>query len=105
MSITLRTLDTHATLDDQQTAIRQTEALGFRLLSLSAGQVGGGRANMLVLTQEPGAPSSPVTLEIVNGALGQDAQEAALTRPGRQLICYGSVSVSSAAQNVAAWRG
>src|SRR5262245_4343089 len=105
MAITLRTFDTTTTLANQQTALRQAEELGFRLLSLTTGQVGGGRANLATLTQEPGAPPAPITLEMVDGVLDQDAQEANLNRPGRRLVCYGSLFVSSAARNVAAWRG
>ena len=104
MAITLRTLDTTPSLADQQTAIRQAEELGFRLVSLSTSRVGGGRANAVTLLQQPGAPPLPITLETVDGALSQDAQEAALNKAGRQLVCYGSLHVDAVAQNVAAWR-
>jgi hypothetical protein len=104
MAITLRTLDTTASLADQQTAIRQAEELGFRLVSLSTARVAGGRANVVTLLQQPGAPALPITLELVDGSLSQAAQEAALNKAGRQLVCYGSLHVNVGAQNVAAWR-
>src|SRR5262249_10205390 len=100
----LRTLDTAATLADQQTAIRQTERLGFRLVSLSIGRVGGGRANAVAFLDQQGALPAPITLEVVDGALAQDAQETALNKAGRQLVCYGSLHVNGLAENVAAWR-
>ncbi len=104
MAVTLRTLDTTSSVADQQIAIRQAEDLGFRLVSVTTGRVGGGVANMVTLLQQPGAPPTPITLEVVDGALNQGAQEAALNNAGRQLICYGSMRVNGVAQNVAAWR-
>jgi hypothetical protein len=105
MAITLRTLDTTASLMHQQTALRQTEELGFSVMTLAIGRVGGGRANLVPFVQQPGAPLTPITLEIVDGALDQDAQEAALNSAVRQLVCYGSLSIAGTPQNVAAWRG
>ena len=104
MEITLRTPDTTQTLANHQTALRQTEALGLRLLSLTTGQITGRRANIVTFVQQDNAPTTPLTLEVVDGALDQDAQEGNLNRPGRELVCYGSLFVSSTARNVAAWR-
>ena len=104
MAITLRTLDTNANLVQQQTAIQQAEDLGFRLLALTTGRVGGGRANLVTFVQMPGAPTTALTLEVVNDALDQDAQEAALNTAGRQLVCYGSLYVQGTPENVAVWR-
>ena len=104
MAITLRTLDTNASLLQQQTAIRQAEELGFQLLSLTTGQVGGGRTNLVTFVQTPGAPATAITLEVVNGTLDQDAQETTLNAAGRQLVCYGSLSVQGTPENVAVWR-
>ena len=103
MAITLRTLDTNASLVRHQTAIQQAEDVGFRLLSLTTGRVGGGRANLVTFVQTPGAPTT-ITLEVVNGALDQDTQEAALNAAGRQLVCYGSLYVQGTPENVAVWR-
>jgi hypothetical protein len=100
MAMTLRTLDTTATLAEQQLAIRQAEALGFRVLSLTVGRAGGGQANLVTFVQQAGAPAQPITLEPLDGALDQNAQEAALNAAGRQVVCYGSLYVQSAPQNV-----
>ena len=104
MAITLRTLDTNASLVQQQTAIQQAEDLGFRLLSLTIGRVGGGRANLVAFVQVPSAPATVLALEVVNGTLDQNAQETALNAAGRQLICYGSLYVQGTPENVAVWR-
>jgi hypothetical protein len=104
MAITLETFDTTATLENHQAAIRQMEKLGFRVVSLTTGHVGGGRANIITLSKEAGAPSAEITLETVDGALDRDAQQGNLNRPGRQLVCYGSLFVGATARNVAAWR-
>ena len=104
MAITLRSLDTAAALADQQKAIQQREELGFRLVSLSPGRIGGTTVNAITFVQQPGAPSVPITLETVDGALSQSAQETALNRPGRLLVCFGSLLVNGMTQNVAAWR-
>src|SRR5437016_2086123 len=100
MAITLRTLDTTASLVEQQKAIRQAEDLGFRLLSLTTGRAGGGRANLVTFVQTPGAPATALSLEVVVGALEQDAQEAVLNTAGRQLVCYGSLYVQETPENV-----
>jgi len=104
MALTLRTLDTNASLVQQQTAIRQAEELGFRLLSLTTDRVGGGRANLVTFVQTPDAPATAITLEVVNGGLDQDAQETALNAAGRQLVCYGSLSIQGTPENVVVWR-
>ena len=54
MAITLRALDTTKGLTEQQTAIRQTEELGFRILSLTTGRLGGGKANLATFVQQAG---------------------------------------------------
>ena len=105
MAVTLRTLSTNGSLAEHQTAVRQAEALGFRVRSLATGRVGGGRANLVTLVQEPGAPAAPIILEIIGGGLTQDAQEEILNTGGRQLVCYGSLAIVGEAENVVAWRG
>jgi hypothetical protein len=104
MAITLRTLDTNASIIQQQITIQQVEQLGFRLLTLTTGRVGGGRANLVTFIQTSGAPATAITLEVVNGAMDQDAQETILNVAGRQLVCYGSLFVQAMSENIAAWR-
>ena len=104
MAITLRALDTTKGLTEQQTAIRQTEELGFRILSLTTGRLGGGKANLATFVQQAGAPTKAIMLQVIDGVLDQDAQEAALNTAGSQLVCFGSLHVDGVPQNVAAWR-
>lgn len=105
MAITLRTLDTTKPLAEQELAVRQAEELGFRLLSLTTGRIGGGKANLATFVQQTGAPTAVITLEEIDGALDRAAAEARLNRAGRELVCYGSLHVQGAPKNVAAWRG
>jgi hypothetical protein len=105
MSVTLRTLDAKEKLSTLQEAIRQAEALAFRLLSITTGHVAGKPASLVALLQAtaPGT-SAPITLDILDGSLSQEAQEAQLNTGGKEIVCYGSLYVEGVARNVAAYR-
>jgi len=105
MSVTLRTLDATATLAGLQQAIRQAEELGFRLNSFMAGRAGGRPANLVTLLQATaGVEPTPLDLEIIDGSLSQDDQEARLNASAKEIVCFGSLYVEGQARNVAAYR-
>ena len=105
MSVTLRILDANATLASHEVTLRQTEALSFRLLSMTTGHERSKPANLVTLLQDPsGLPPSPLRLEMVDGGLDQAAQEAQLNGGARVLVCYGSLYVQNQPRNIAAYR-
>lgn len=105
MSVTLRTLDSTATLPALKEAIRQAEGLGFRLISFMAGRAVGKPANLITLLQAMGgAAPTPLALEVIDENLSQDAQEAQLNTGGRELVAYGSLYVEGQPRNVIAYR-
>jgi hypothetical protein len=104
MSITLRKLDANAQLTNHQTAIRQSEKLAFRLVSITIGHESGNKANLVAFSDDMGGSANPIQLEIIDGGLDQAAQEALLNKEGLALVCYGSLYVKGQPQNVAAYR-
>jgi hypothetical protein len=106
MSIILRTLDANASIAKLTEAVQHHEnTLFLRLISLAAGELGGQRANLATFRQgEITPPAKSAVLETIDGSLSQDAQQALLTAPGRECVCYGTLFVSGAQRNVAAFR-
>ncbi len=105
MAIVLRTLDANAALATLIDDVRYNESFGLRLISLAAGELGGRRASLVTFRQGgAAAPDKPLVLEVVDGALDQAAQQALLTAPGRECVCYGTLYVGGAQRNVAAYR-
>ena len=105
MTVILRTLDGNAGIPMLTDAVRFNEQFGLRLVSLAAGQLGGQRANLATFRQgETVPPARPAVLELVDGALNQDQQQAQLNTPGRTCLCYGTLYVEGAPRNVAAYR-
>jgi hypothetical protein len=106
MSVILRTLDANASIAKLTEAVQHHEnTLFLRLISLAAGELGGLPANLATFRQ--GAitpPAKPAFLEAIDGRLSQDAQQAVLTTPGRECVCYGTLFVSGTQRNVAAFR-
>lgn len=104
MPVSLDVLDSDAPISDLEQAINQTEQLGFRLLSIATGLVGGQRANLVTFAQDGGSNPSPVSLAVIGSSLTKDRQEAALNTSGKSVVCYGSLYVQGRPQNVAAYR-
>ena len=105
MAVSLDVLDAHATLADLQKTLRQTEELGFQLVSITIGIVGGTPASLVTFSQSSaGNPPTSISLEIVDGGLNKDQQEAALNGSGKPVVCYGSLFVEGQRRNVAAYR-
>ena len=105
MPIVLRPLAVDSDLAALTRDIRHIEDLGFELVSIAAGQIGGVAGNLATFRDTTGAgPARPIQLEAIDGSLGQGDQEARLIAPGRECICYGTLFVSRAQRNVAAFR-
>jgi hypothetical protein len=105
MPIVLRPLAADSDLAALTRDIRQIETLGFELVSIAAGHMGGLAANLATFRDTPGPrPARPIQLEAIDGSLGQDDQEARLIAPGRECVCYGTLFVSTTPRNVAAFR-
>ena len=105
MPIILRPLGADSDLDALTREIRRIETLGFELVSIAAGQMGGLADNLGTFRDTTGdRPTRPIQLEVIAGSLGQDDQEAKLIAPGRDCVCYGTLFVSKAQKNVAAFR-
>ena len=105
MPIVLRPLATDSDLAALTRDIRHIENLGFELVSIAAGHMGGLAGNLATFRDTTGArPVRPIQLEAIDGSLGQDEQEARLTAPGRGCVCYGTLFVSRTQRNVAAFR-
>lgn len=104
----LETLDANVTLASLETTIRQTEALGFELITLAKGIVSDQPSNTLTLRRrDPGNGPGPLTLKQVNGSLSLSDQESQLNQGdtgAKKLISYGAVFVQGAETNVAAYR-
>lgn len=109
MSIKLETLPTDATLTSLETTIRQTEALGFELITLAKGVVSGQPSNTLTLRRlDPGNSPSLLTLQEVKGSLSLAEQEIEVNKGeagAKKLISYAAVFVEGQQTNVAAYRG
>lgn len=92
MAISLDILGAHRTLAELQHAIRQTEALPFELLSFAVGIVEGASASLATFVHRvAGGPLPPITLEEIAGNLDRNQQEVELNKPGKQVVCYGSL--------------
>lgn len=97
-----RWLKATATLAGLERTVRQAEELGYRLLSFMAGRAGGRPANLVTLLQAAGgAAPAPIHLEIVDGNLSRDAQEAQLNAGGKEIVSYSSLYVEGQERNVA----
>ena len=106
MAVSLDILDANASLASLEATLQQTEAdLRFTLLSFAAGMVTGQRGN-IVTFQHRGAAAAPaqVSLQVVDGGLSKDEQEAKLNTSGKVVVCYGSLYVAGQPQNVVALR-
>ena len=105
MAISLDILGAKRTLAELQQAIRQTEALPFQLISLAVGIVSGAPANLATFVQSAaGGLLAPIFLEVIAENLDKNQQEVELNKPGRQVVCYGSLYVQGQARNVVAYR-
>ena len=105
MPIILRPLAADSDLAALTRDIRHVENLGFELVSIAAGQLGGLPGNLATFRDTTGAPPTrPIQLEAIDGTLDQDDQEARLIAPGRECVCYGTLFVSRTQRNVAAFR-
>ena len=105
MPIVLRPLAADSDLAGLTRDIRHMEDLGFELVSIAAGHMGGVAGNLATFRDITGARLvAPIQLEAIDGSLGQDEQEARLIASGRECICYGTLLVSRTQRNVAAFR-
>lgn len=104
MSVTLEILAADDALDAHQRVIRRSESRGYTLISLSAGKVGGQRANLVLFDQTPPPPDAPVSLQRIGDGVTKENQEAQLNGLGATIIGYGSVYVDGRLTNVVAYR-
>lgn len=105
MSIVLRPLAADSDLAGLTDDIRRIEHLGFQVISVAAGHMVGLPGNLVTFRDSNGdPPPMPAQLEVIDGALGQDQQQARLTAPGRECVCYGTLYVSKTQRNVAVFR-
>lgn len=109
MSIKLETLDVNATLTSLETAIQQSEAIGFELITFASSVVNGQSANTIVLLRrQPGASPGPLRLQHIadNAVLAQQESDLNAGQDGgKRLISYGTVFVQGQPMNIAAYRG
>ena len=109
MATKLVTLNANDSLRDLQTAIIQTEALGFELITLSRGVVGGLQSNTATFRRlTPGTQPGPLTLLEVAGTRPLPQQDVDVNTGeagGKMLISYSAVLVRGNETNVAAYRG
>jgi len=106
MSYKLEVLASDKPLDNLQTVIRQTEQLGFTLVSLAAGTISSQPGNIATFSRSEAA--GQVFLEPISGVGNSDAQEQQVNMKNgaaRPLVCYGGVIVNGQLANVAAYRG
>ncbi len=108
MSIKLETLDANASLSSLENTIRQSEALGFEMITLARGIVDNIPSNTLTLRRRsPGDGPAPLTLIRVNRGLSlleQETDVALGETNAKKLISYSAVFVSGAETNVAVYR-
>jgi len=105
MSVSLDILGATNTLGELANTIQQTEDLGYSLLSVSVGVVGGAPASLVTFSQgETGSSPPLISLEIISGGLSKDQQETKLNEGNKQVVCYGALFVQGQAQNVVAYR-
>lgn len=109
MPLVLETLSTADSLDILQTAVRQREELGYELIALGQGMVGGKLANLATfLRRKPGDAPSPVSLVTVDNSIDKDAQEDKLNmleNGGGRVFSFAGLMLAGTAVNVAAVRG
>jgi capsule polysaccharide export protein KpsE/RkpR len=110
MSIKLATLNANDSLANLETAINQTEQLGFELITFAKGMVTSQPADLATFRRlAPGTPpAKPLTLvqESVTNQLAQQQADLNAGETGsKQLISYSVVYVQGAEANVAAYRG
>ena len=109
MALKLETLATNDTLANLQATIAQIEALGYELITLGRGVVGGQKSNTATFrNRTPGDAPGQFSLVEVSPALSFSTQEAAINNGengGKTLISYAAVIVGGNETNVAAYRG
>jgi len=109
MAIKLVTLSANDTIANLQTAISQSEALGFELITLARGVVSGQQSNTATLRRlNPGTQPGPLTLLEIAGTKSLPQQEADVNggeAGGKKLISYADLFVQGNETNVAAYRG
>lgn len=107
MALNLRIVNATGTLADLQAAVSQHETLGFELLALARGVVGGAPLNTATFRNSPAAPG-PLTLVNIDGSLALPDQQQAVSAGlagGKTLICYAAVFIQGSETNIAAYRG
>jgi hypothetical protein len=109
MSIKLDTLDANDSLANLETAIEQTEQLGFELITIAKGIVGSQPANVATFRRlVPGTAPGPLTLVQELGANPLPQQDTDLNNGeagSKHLISYAVALVQGKEANVAAYRG
>ena len=109
MATKLDTLSATDTLGNLEKAIRQTEVLGFELMTLARGVVGGQPSNIATFKRlAPGTQPAQLTLVEISGAKALPQQEADVNAGeigGKKLISYAAAFVQGNETNVAAYRG
>ena len=109
MATKLVTLNANDTLGNLQTAISQTEALGFELITFARGVVGAQQSNSATFRRlNPGTQPGPLTLLEVAGTKPLPQQNGDVNAGeggGKKLISYAAVFVQGTETNVAAYRG
>jgi hypothetical protein len=104
MPVEIRVLNAHDSLQRHENVIRQTERLGFRLLSIATGAASSQRANLATFAHATGPPPAEISLQTVAGNLSERQQQDQLNTAGMQVVCYGSLFVNGAQENIAALR-
>jgi hypothetical protein len=109
MAINLDTIRANADLNTLQAIITQKEALGFELITLARGVVGGQPSNTATfrIRSTAGSPG-PLTLVEMAGTKSLPQQETDVNSgetSGKKLISYAAALVQGNETNVAAYRG
>src|ERR1043166_3411891 len=109
MAISIDTLSANANLNTLQTIVTQKEALGFELVALARGVVGGQPSNAATfrIRSAAGIPG-PLTLVEMAGTKSLAQQEADVNNGeagGKTLISYAAVLVQGSETNLAVYRG
>lgn len=109
MQLVLETLSTTDSLDTLQKAVRQREALGYELVALGRGMVGGKLANLATFRRRaPGNAPSPVSLMKMDNTADKDTLEGkmnALESGGARVFSLAGLMAEGAEIDVAAVRG
>ena len=109
MSLNLETINANDTIQNIQTTIVQTEALGFELISLAKGIVQGRMANVVTFHHRtPGdAPGELTLVEVPQNNSLRDQEINVNTEEqssSKRLISYAAVLVNGQETMVAAYR-